>query len=128
MMRHITKGFLAGALIFGFAFAAPQNTWDGTYSAFSGYFLLYSNDLAEKAPPTKADRRASFAVQGAIAKTLFESIGPDQKDACGASTDLRIRSRGDLSCTHYKPDKKNPYTCHFGLDLKTGKSIAGSIC
>ncbi|MYM39926.1 hypothetical protein GTP27_11370 [Pseudoduganella sp. CY13W] len=127
-MKLITLSFLAGAFIFEVAFAAPSKTWDGTYSAFSGYFLIYSNDLAEKAPPTATDRRASFAVQGSIAKTLFESIGPDQKDACGASVDLRIRERSDVSCTLYRPDKKNPYTCHFGLDLKTGKSIAGSIC
>lgn len=128
MKKYITTGLLAGALFFGVAFAAAPKAWDGTYSAFSGHFLVYSNSLTEKAPPTAADRRASFAVQGPIAKTLFESIGPDRKDACGASPDLRIRERGDLSCTLYEPDKKHPYTCHFGLDLKTGKSIAGSIC
>lgn len=111
----------------GLAHAAPV-AWDGSYSSFSGNYLIYSNDLDEKAPPTTKDRRVSFAVAGALAKKMFESIGPDQKDACGASTDLRIRNRGDLSCTFDLADKKSPYTCHFGLNLKSGKSIAGSTC
>lgn len=111
----------------GTAHSAPAN-WDGTYTPFTGDYLIYSNDLDEKAPPTTADRRVSFVVEGALARKMFDSIGPDQKDACGASSDLRIRRRGDLSCTFDRVDKKNPFTCHFGLNLKSGKSIAGSAC
>nr|WP_269106910.1 hypothetical protein [Massilia sp. TS11] len=113
--------------MFGVALAAHK-AWDGTYSQFDGSHLIYSNSLDEKAPPTKIDKRVSFMVQGSLAESLFDSIGPDPKDACGASADLRIREKGDLSCTRYLPDKRKPYTCHFGMDLRTGKSIAGATC
>jgi hypothetical protein len=108
--------------------AAASKVWDGTYSSFTGNYLIYSNDLDEKSPPTQVDRRVSFMVEGPFAKSLFDSIGPEQKDACGASENLRIRRRGDLDCSFDKQDKKNPYTCHFGLDLRSGKSISGSTC
>jgi hypothetical protein len=117
----------AGAGISCMAFAA-STMWDGSYRPFAGAYLIYSNDLDEKAAPTAKDRRVSFAVEGAVARQLFDSIGPDQKDACGSSPDLRVRYRGDLSCTFYKLDKRSPYTCHFGMDLRSGKSIAGSTC
>ncbi|WP_229632070.1 hypothetical protein [Pseudoduganella violaceinigra] len=108
------------------ALAAPA--WDGSYTSFAGNYLIYSNDLDEKAPPTAKDRRVSFSVDGALSKKLFESIGPDVKEACGASADLRIRVRGDLTCTFERNEKKSPYNCHFGLDLRSGKSISGSTC
>lgn len=127
MKTHLIKSIVLAALILGPAIGA-QATWDGIYTKFAGTFLIYSNNLDEKAPPTTKDRRLSVAVEGALARKMYEAIGPDQKDACGASTDLRIRHRGDLSCTNDLSDKKNPYTCHFGLNLKTGKSIAGSTC
>ncbi|HZX25649.1 MAG TPA: hypothetical protein VFF16_01165 [Telluria sp.] len=127
MKTHFRNTLLAGACVIGSALAAPK-AWDGTYTRFVCHYLIYSNDLDEKSPPTATDRRASFEVEGTLAKSLFDSIGPDQKDTCGASPDLRIRQRGDLDCTFDKLDKANPYTCHFGLDMRTGKSIGGSTC
>ncbi len=127
-MKNPNKiAILVSVCALGAAIAAPK-AWDGTYSSFAGKYLIYSNDLDEKAAPTDADRRVSFMVEGAIAKSVFDSIGPDQKDACGASANLRIRHRGDIDCSFDKLDKKAPYTCHFGLDLRTGRSIAGSTC
>lgn len=128
MMNYLFKKIiLVCTCAVGAAVAAPR-VWDGTYSSFAGKYLVYSNDLDEKAPPTEADRRVSFMVEGAVAKSLFDSIGPDLKEACGASKEMRIRNRGDLNCSFDRLDKKNPYTCHFGLDLRSGKSTAGSTC
>lgn len=127
-MKTQTKmGVLAVACAIGCALAAAKD-WDGSYSRFMGHYLIYSNDLDEKAPPTPSDRRASFQLEGPLAKNLFDAIGPDRNDACGASSELRIRRRGDLDCSLDKLDKRSPYTCHFGLDIRTGKSIAGSTC
>lgn len=127
MSTHFPKAVIAASCALGVAFAAPK-PWDGSYTSFSGTYLLYSHDLDEKAPPTAKDRRVSFKVEGALARKLFESIGPDQKEDCGASSELSIRNRGDLTCTFDKSDRNNPYTCHFGLNLLSGKSIAGSTC
>ncbi|GAB2879127.1 hypothetical protein GCM10027277_55470 [Pseudoduganella ginsengisoli] len=128
MTRYFLRAIAAGVCVTGLALAASPKAWDGTYVSFTGRFLIYSKNLDEKAAPTAKDRRISFFVEGALAKQLFDSIGPDEKDACGASADLRVRERGDVSCTLDRLDKKSPYTCHFGLDLRYGKSIAGSTC
>lgn len=101
--------------------------WEGAYRAFTGEYLIYSGELGEEAEPTSTDRKAAIVFQGDIAKNLFASIGPDLKDGCGASSGMRIREKGDVDCTYDKTDK-SPYTCHVGIDLRTGKSIRGSIC
>jgi hypothetical protein len=108
--------------------AEPENPWDGSYTPFNGNYLVYSGDLGEQQPPTRTDRKASFMVKGPAAKEMFDSIGPDLKDACGAASGLRIRQRGDLDCTFNPDNRSAPYACHFGLNLRTGKSIPGSIC
>lgn len=115
---------IVGLCSFGFA-AKP---WDGTYSDFKGAYLIYSGDLGEEAAPTSRDRKAALSIQGDMAKALFESIGPDLKDACGASANMRVREKGDLDCAYDKEDQASPYICHFGINLRTGKSMPGSIC
>jgi hypothetical protein len=109
------------------AFAA-QKPWDGTYTSYSMHYLLYSGTLGEAQPPTRTDQRLSFAIQGQLAKQMFDSIGPDLKLSCGTTLGMRQRTRGDVDCSYDKDDAQSPYTCHFGLDLRKGKSIAGAIC
>jgi len=108
------------------AYAAKP--WDATYTTFSGEYLIYSGQLGEEAAPTANDRKAALMLEGEAAKNLFGAIGPDIKDACGASSGLRIRDKGDLVCTYDKDDRRAPYTCHFGINLQTGKSIRGASC
>ena len=95
------------------------------YQPLKGDYLIYGGELGDTAPPTKTDRKVAFTFKGPLAKDLFEQIGPDRKDACGAAPDHRIRDRGDLSCIW---DKRDGYICYFGLDVPTGKSTYGSIC
>ena len=120
------------ALIFSafalFSLANAARTWDGTYAVLNGKYLIYSADLGEVAAPTPTDRKAAFVLHGEAARALFESIGPDQKDACGTAYGMRVREKGDLDCTYDKDDRASPYVCHFGIDLRTGKSMHGSIC
>lgn len=113
-------------VLFSMAYAAKP--WDGSYTAFNGKYLIYSGDLGEEAAPTAVDRKAALTLHGTAAKNLFESIGPDLKDACGTSSGMRVRQKGDLDCTYDKDDQTSPYICHFGIDLRTGKSMHGSIC
>jgi hypothetical protein len=120
--------FVATSVLFFLANAGTGKVWDGTYTSYMGRYLIYSNDLDEKQPPTRADRRMALMVEGQMAREMFEVIGPDLKEACGASSRLRIREKGDVECTYDMDTPSAPYTCRFGLDLATGKSIPGSSC
>jgi len=125
-MKILSGVILSAAALFSLAYAAKP--WDGTYTAFKGEYLIYSGDLGEEAAPTPTDRKAAFMLQGEVARNLFESIGPDLKDACGNSSGMRMRQKGDLDCTYEKDSKPSPYVCHIGINLRTGKSMYGSIC
>jgi hypothetical protein len=125
-MKKLPYTVLAAMAVFSLAYAAKP--WDGGYAAFKGEYLIYSGDLGEEAAPIPSDRKAAFMFQGDVARNLFESIGPDLKDACGASSGMRMRQKGDLDCTYDKDVKSSPYVCHFGINLRTGKSMYGSIC
>lgn len=119
--------------MFGFLLSLPghadeKKIWDGSYKSFKGQYLIYSGDLGEQEPPRQRDRKGAFMIEGPLAKEMFDAIGPDLKDACGASSSLRIRQKGDLDCTFDKDHPSAPHTCHFGINLRTGKSIGGSIC
>jgi hypothetical protein len=98
----------------------------GRYLAkpLNGDYYVYGGSIGDKTPPTPKDRKLSMMFTGPLAKDLFDHIGPDAK-ACGASPEYRERNRGDLSCTWAKEDG---YSCYFGLDVQTGKSIRGLIC
>lgn len=119
---------LAAATLISYATAESKTTWDGTYATLKGRYLIYSGELGEQQQPTRSDRKMAFMVEGSLAKELFEAIGPALKDACGAMSGLRVRQKGHVNCTLDKDHPAAPYTCHFGLDLKSGKSIPGSIC
>ena len=122
-------GFLVVAAIMSLLVqASTAKPWDGTYTSYKGHYLIYSNALDEKQPPTPDDKKMALMVEGALAKEMFNAIGPDLKEACGTSSRLRIRAKGDVECTHDKDTPSSPYACRFGLNLRTGKSIPGSTC
>ena len=100
-------------------------TWDGSPKPLKGEYQVYGGTLSEAVPPTKKDRKVAFMFTGALGKDLFDQLGPDLKDACGAGPDHRTRRRGDLSCVWTKDEG---YACYLGLDVPTGKSTNGSIC
>jgi hypothetical protein len=127
MKKYRALIIFAAAALFSLAYAATKKPWDGAYAAYTVYYLMYSNELDEAQPPTGTDQRLSFAVDGQLAKEIFDSIGPDVKLGCGTSLGMRQRERGDVTCSHDK-DASSPYTCHFGLDLRKGKSIVGATC
>lgn len=109
------------------AYAATVKEWDGNYSDYKLNYMMYSGDLGEHAAPKPNDKKLSFLVKGELAKEIFDSLGPDLKNACGMTGGVRIRERGDVGCSHHR-GMKDPYTCLFGLNLKNGKSIPGGTC
>jgi len=88
-------------------------------------YVIYSGDLGEQMPPTKADRKISINVTGQSAKDIFDSIGPDLKAECTTEKGDRERRKGTVWC-FYQPS--SGYECYFGFDLRTGKSIEGGEC
>lgn len=99
----------------------------GRYLAKSlkGDYYVYGGSIGDSTPPTEKDRKLSLMVTGPLAKDLFDHIGPDAKEACGAGPDHRERDRGDLTCIWTKDDG---YSCYFGLNVRTGKSMPGVTC
>jgi hypothetical protein len=81
--------------------------------------------VSDSTPPTEKDRKLSLMIVGPLAKDLFDHLGPDVKEACGAGPEQRQRSRGDLICIWAKGDG---YSCYLGLNAQTGKSMIGIIC
>jgi hypothetical protein len=108
------------------AHADPQEA-AGRYMAkpLKGDYYVYGGSLGDSVPPTDKDRKVSMMITGPLAKELFDQIGPDRKDACGAGPDHRTRLRGHLTCVWQKSDG---HACYFGLDVPTGKSTHGTIC
>jgi hypothetical protein len=105
--------------------AEKPETWTRGGKPLRGDYWVYGGELGDTVPPTKKDRKVAFTFTGPLAKDLFDQIGPDKKDTCGAAPDHRIRDRGDVSCVW---DKREGYSCYFGLDVPKGKSINGAIC
>lgn len=105
-------------------FAGSGNEWEISFKPFSGEYSLYGGNIGDPIAPTSENKRISFAVKDDLAKEIFNSIGPDVKGACGAAG-TRIRQKDRISCSH---EKETGYMCYFGFDLRTGKSIGGSVC
>ena len=109
--------------------AAPAAPFELAYQPIAGTYALYGGGLGDPVAPGKTDRKIAIAIEGEAARALFNAIGPDRKDACGADADKGVRARhrdGEkLTCMYY-PDTH--YQCFFGFDLRTGKSIGGSLC
>ncbi|PHV26927.1 hypothetical protein CSQ93_15845 [Janthinobacterium sp. BJB426] len=113
-----------GALtLLSLAYAAGNSDW-GEYRPFKGSYLIYSNTLGEQQPPTPHERKISFMVTGAVAKDMFDSMAPDSKERCSLEQGYRQRDKENVSCVR-DPDG---HRCYFGFNLRSGKSIGGSIC
>ena len=108
----------------GATFAA-ESAWRLTYASFQGGFLIYGGGLGDPVAPSSRSKNVAFTVTGEVAKQIFEAMGPDLKNRCGAGDGQRIRQRAELVCIA-RPDEG--YRCSFGFDLLSGRSIGGSLC
>lgn len=89
-------------------------------------YVLYGRDLSEPLAPTTKDTRIAFEISGTAAQEMFDAMPPDRNIKCTDDKSFRFRSRDNekLVCTKYQGE----YSCSFGFDLKTGKSIGGGGC
>jgi hypothetical protein len=123
-MKLGLSALLATAFATG-TLAAERTGWDFIYKPFSGEYVIYSGELGETAPPTRTDRKLSLMITGQLAREMFDSMGPDIKNTCGADGGGRIRRKQNISCNFYPGDE---YTCYLGVNLRNGDSIRGSTC
>lgn len=109
----------------GIAVAQGARKWAFDYRPFTGHYSIYGGGLGDPVAPTTTSKNMAFWITGPVAKQMFDAMGPDLKDVCGAEDGNRIRQRAEVSCSFHP---KDGYQCDFGFDLITGKSIGGSIC
>lgn len=126
-MKHAIP-LLSLALLLSSSHAEAPKEWDGEYSAAKTRYLIYSGNLGEHESPKRGSKKVSILIEGQLARELFNSLGPDRKEACGASSGVRIRERGDITCSYHHAQKVAAFTCYVGLNLKTGKSMEGATC
>ncbi|MGK5034482.1 hypothetical protein [Janthinobacterium sp. LB3P118] len=121
------KRLLAFFPLFVLATAMIQSApkWLFSYQSIKGHYAIYGGSLSDPQPPTKKERRIAFWIDGRAAKQLFDAMGPDLRNACGADGEYRLRQRAELSCSYHPRDGHH---CDFGFDLLTGRSIGGSLC
>jgi hypothetical protein len=117
---------IAGAIaLFSQAQASDQKPWDDSFRPLKGEYLIYSVTLNESQQPTRNDRKVSFKVTGQVAKDLFDSMYPDEKNTCTNMKGYRERRKREVFCTY---DPQDGYACYFGFDLRSGKSVGGASC
>ena len=95
------------------------------FKPLHGSYMIYGGGLGDPWEPTLGDASIAVSVKGSAAKAIFDQLGRDVKDDCTAGTGIRIRRRAELECLK---EKTGEYSCHFGFNLKSGKSIGGILC
>jgi hypothetical protein len=120
-----TLVIIGATALLSLAYAAEKSDGPAPFRQFKGTYSIYSGELGDQQAPTKDDRKLSFIIEGEPAKNIFNAMPPDDKLTCSGEKGARSRSKGNVWCTFNPGDG---YTCYFGFDLRTGKSIAGGIC
>ena len=124
-MKNILIALLFASGLCSFAHAGTKEPWEAHDRPLKGEYLMYSGSLGELQAPTRKDRKVSIRVAGTVAKEMFDSMHPDDKDTCTTAPGHRERTKDGVSCIY---DPGTGYACYVGFDLRTGKSIGGSIC
>jgi hypothetical protein len=124
-MRHRSTLLAAGIALFSTAHATERTDRPPRYRPLIGEYIIYSGDLGDQQAPTRNNRKLSFIIEGQAAKEIFNAMPTDDKETCSGEKGARSRSKENVWCT-FNPE--DGYTCYFGFDLRTGKSIAGGMC
>lgn len=95
------------------------------YKPLQGSYRIYGGGMGDPWEPKPGDAKIAVSIDGRAAKAIFEQLGRDVVDACTAGMGIRIRRRDRIECDKQKTGE---YSCSFGFDLQTGKSIGGILC
>jgi len=121
------KGFIL-ALVLLAALAAPAQSeqgWEWKLRPAEVKYVIYGGELGDPYAPKSNDVHVAFYIRGRTAREMFEAMGPDRKSQCGIEKGGRVREKEHVVCS-YRP--ADGYQCDLGFDLRSGKSIGGSIC
>ncbi|MYN08533.1 hypothetical protein [Pseudoduganella aquatica] len=108
--------------------AVPADRWRSLHGAS---YIIHGGSLADQQTPTANDKKLSLVIDGAPAREIFNSIGPDLSETCSDEKGDRARIKKGVSCTFTTKDKgakEGPYRCWIGINLKTGDSVATMSC
>jgi hypothetical protein len=115
----------AGILTLSLAFALIVPTQAQTPGTLNGGFTLYGGELGDWNSPPKVGAKINLLIEGTAASQMYSQLGPRaQTEGCAPSAD-KVRRQGDLRCVR---EPSGAAHCLIGVDLKSGKSINGSIC
>lgn len=106
----------------------PYGLWKSLQGAM---YKIHSGSVADRAPPTTADRMLTVLIDGKAAKEVFDSIGPDVQPVCSGVDRDRDRRRKGIYCTYSAEDAKTkdgPYRCWIGVNLVTGSAETTVSC
>lgn len=107
------------------ATAVAAKAWEFELKPISGVYAIYGGGLGDPVEPTAREKKIALVIKGKAAREIFDGIGPDVQDAC-LEPPHRVRKRDNDNFICMRVDGE--YSCKFGFDLVTGKSIGGSIC
>lgn len=124
-MRKILGLILCASALLSLAYASDKSGWTWQYKPLKASYSIYSGELGEQEAPTQSDRKLAIEITGQQAKEIFDSMYPDFKPTCSGEKGDRDRRKGNLYCAYHPGEG---YRCFIGVDLRTGKSIAGGIC
>jgi hypothetical protein len=121
------RTLILGALSLFVVTAAASSDTLGPHKKVAGVYRIYGGGLGDPVVPSPKDKKIMFSVEGNAAKEMFDAMGPDKPDVCTEGTGIRVRTRDkdNLFCSR---SEKGEYSCNFGFDLRTGKSIGGIVC
>jgi hypothetical protein len=108
-------------------YSADSPEWQLDYKTITGDYGIYGGNIGDPVAPQKNNIKIAFEITGDVAKEMFEAMGPDIKDMCTEGYGYRVRAK-DKDNLRCQLTKEGEYTCNFGFNLRTGKSIGGSAC
>ena len=125
-MKAVVPRFLTLAVAtLAVSFVAWADAVDHKSATVTGSYLIYSGELDDMNLPNSKDAKVSLEIKGMLARDMFKHLRPRAADPV-CEEGVEVREKGDLIC--YRDLGTKEVTCHFGLDLKAGKLINGTIC
>lgn len=122
----------AAAVALSIAHAAdPSSDPSGLWKSFPAIYKIHSGSVADRTPPTAADRVLTVLIDGRAAKDVFDSIGPDVPKMCSAEEGDRTRAKKGVYCTYdakLNDPKDSHYRCWIGVNLRTGDTEQTVSC